>query len=242
MRPRIAYISQFADPGSYNPETWCRVHGQDDEVVAFEALLKGLGIRDRFDYVGVHAHRGEALIDKLKDVDAVFLGGSFASVSDGYPWQRTILEWLQAWRATGRPLMGICGGHQLMATVLGGEVTRNPEGATVGSLPVTITEEGERHFLFNGFDNSSLFYFGNFDRVSYVPEGSVILATRRGLPAAALDHGGNWVSVQFHPETTCDRMATCWMEIDRIQATEYRFIVGSDRMILNFLTGTGLIS
>jgi len=63
----------------------------------------------------------------------------------------------------------------------------------------------------------------------------------RRHPAAALDHGGNWVSVQFHPETTCDRMATCWSEIDPMQAARYNFIPGCERMIGNFIVGTGLV-
>ena len=36
-------------------------------------------------------------------------------------------------------------------------------------------------------DDNSCFFFGNFDRVIEVPEGTTILGTRPNLPAAALD-------------------------------------------------------
>lgn len=241
MRPRIAFVSQFGNPGSYDPEIFCRLQGGDDEVIAFEALLRSLRLRDRVDFMGVHAHRGDRLVGRLDNVDAVILGGSFASVSDEHPWQRTILDWLGAWRLTGRPLFGICGGHQLMSVALGGKVARNPEGPTVGSLPLQLTGNGRSHFLMKGFDSKSLFLFANSDRVEVVAEGTKVLATRPGLPHAAIDHGGNWVSVQFHPEMTCDRMASCWLALDPIRAQEYTFVVGAERMIENFLVGTGVL-
>jgi GMP synthase-like glutamine amidotransferase len=240
-RKRLVFISQFAQPGSYSKTAWRRIHGGDDETVAVEALLDHIGVLDAVDYVGIKAHEGEALPDDLDAVDGVILGGSFASVSDDHTWQRAIAGWLGLWRDGGKPLMGICGGHQLMSTVLGGRVEKNPAGPTIGSLPVTRTEAGRAHYLFDGFDDASPFFFGNFDRVIDVPEGTTVLATRPSLPAAALDHGGGWVSVQFHPETTCDRMATCWAEVDPAQSARYSFIPGCERMIGNFLRGNGLV-
>jgi len=240
-RKVLLYISQFAEPGSYDKSTWRRIYGGDDETIAIEALLDQIGALDAVDYRGIKAHEGEALPADLDAIDGVILGGSFASVSDNYAWQREIAAWLGRWRQTGKPLMGICGGHQLMSTMLGGRVEKTPSGPEVGSLPLTLTEQGRSHYLFDGFDDSSPFFFGNFDRVIEVPEGTTVLATRPNLPAAALDHGGNWVSVQFHPETTCDRMATCWAEINPAQSARYSFIPGCERMIANFISGTGLL-
>jgi GMP synthase-like glutamine amidotransferase len=156
-------------------------------------------------------------------------------VHDAHPWQRDIQTWLRAWRATGKPLLGICGGHQQMAVALGGHVGKRPEGPVVGSLPVARTQAGQNHWLFAGFTDDSPFFFGNFDHVDAPPPGALALATRPGLPYAALDYGGNWVSVQFHPETTCDRMATCWFEIDPEQSRRYRFIPDCQMMVETFL-------
>lgn len=240
-RPRLLFLSQFANPGSWNPQIWRRVLGHDDEAAAFEALLDSLGVLDGLDFAGCHAHMGAPLPDDLGAIDAVVLGGSFASVADAYPWQQALQAWLLRWRATGKPLMGICGGHQLMTVTLGGRVERSPAGPEVGSLPVTRTPAGRSHALFAGFGDEAPFFFGNSDRVVEPSPGATVLATRPNLPAAALDHGGNWVSVQFHPETTCDRMATCWAEIDAARGAAYHFIPGCERMILNYLRLAGVV-
>ena len=46
------------------------------------------------------------------------------------------------------------------------------------------------------------FHFGNSDEVSVVPAGATILAATADSPAVALDYGGGWYSVQFHPEAS----------------------------------------
>lgn len=240
MRPRVAFISQLGNPGSYDPDIFCRVQGGDDEVLAFEALLKSLRLLDRIEYFGIHAHRGESLAGINDRADAVILGGSFASVRDMFSWQLTLLAWLEEWRNIGRPLFGICGGHQLMSLALGGSVGSSPQGPTVGSLPLELTDAGRQHYLFRGFTEDSRFLFANSDRVETIP-GATVLATRPGLPAAAIDHEGDWVSVQFHPEMTCDRMASCWLTLDPSRAQEYSFVVGAERMIKNFLEGAGVV-
>ncbi len=237
----LLFISQFAHPGTWSPSTWRRVQDGDDETAALRTLLGSIDMLDRLNYIGIKAHQGEPLPDNLDAIDGVILGGSFASVADNHEWQRRISGWLSRWRETGKPMMGICGGHQLMTTMLGGRVERSPHGPEVGSLPVTRTAAGREHFLFDGFDDNSCFFFGNFDRVIEVPEGTTVLGTRPNLPAAALDHGGNWVSVQFHPETTCDRMATCWAELDPAQGARYNFIPGCEGMIRNYIQGNGLV-
>jgi GMP synthase-like glutamine amidotransferase len=69
-----------------------------------------------------------------------------------------------------------------------------------------------------------------------------VLATRPDLPAAALDHGGSWLSVQFHPEATADLFGAVWARLDPPTAANYRPIPFCERMIANFLTGTGVVA
>lgn len=233
-KKKLMFISQFAHPGTYRKETWRRVLGGDDETEAMRALLDSIGVLEGINYLGVKAHEGEP-ISLHDDIDAVILGGSFASVADSHEWQAAIHRWLADWRATGKPLLGICGGHQLMACHLGARVERIPQGPEVGSLSVDLTPQGSGHYLFRDLGEAPSFFFGNFERVVDTGPSTIVLATRDHLPNAALDHGGNWVSVQFHPETTCDRMATCWAEIDPSRAAVYRFIPGCEKMIENFL-------
>jgi GMP synthase-like glutamine amidotransferase len=240
-KPRLAFISQFGQPGTYRTEPWARIAGRDDDTKSFGLLLESLGLLDRLEYRGIQAHRGDALPADLDSLDAVVLGGSLASVRANHDWQQAILSWLSAWRETGKPLFGICGGHQLITLALGGTVGRVPGGPEVGCFPVTLTEAGRAHVLFDGFDETSPFFFGNFDRAEGLTPGAALLGYRERVPAAAVDHGGNWVSVQFHPEASADWMATCWIDQDAAMMDRYRYIPGCDRMVANFLVGGGVV-
>jgi hypothetical protein len=103
-RPTVLFISQFAEPGSYNEKTWRRIDGHDDECVSFEALLDEHGVLADANYRAIRAHEGEALPDDNAGIDAVVPGGSYASVTDNYPWQQNISSWLRRWQAATRNL------------------------------------------------------------------------------------------------------------------------------------------
>ncbi len=240
-RPTVLFISLLGGEGTYDPHQFCRLAGGDDDSVWMRLCLSSLGLDGRIIYRGVRPHRGEALAD-VAQVDAVILGGSIDSVHAGHEWQGRTMDFLRAWRASGKPWFGICGGHQMGAVLEGGTVGVNPHGVTAGSYPVTRTAAGRDHFLFNGFAPDAAFHFSNYDRVEAPPPGAIVLATRETLPAAALDHGGNWYSVQFHPEATADLFGIVWGERDRERAANYRALPGTERVLLNFLTGTGVLA
>lgn len=239
-KPRLAFIAQTGPAGAWRPELFDSVAGRDDEAEGARLMLKSLGLLEHIEFVPVQTHQGEPIPD-IDAFDAAILGGSFASVHDDHDWQQAVRRWLGQWRQAAKPLLAICGGHQQVAMLLGGTVERVPNGPETGCLPLSLTEAGKQHFLFDGFDETSEFFFGNFDRVAGPPPGSILLGHRSKVPAAALDHGGNWVSVQFHPETNVDRMATCWIDMDMTVSRSFHAIPDCSRMVGNFLRGTGIV-
>ena len=66
-------------------------------------------------------HRGE-LPASVDDVDGWMLGGSRRSVYDDLDWIRDGEEFVRAAVAAERPVVGICFGHQMVASALGGTV------------------------------------------------------------------------------------------------------------------------
>lgn len=240
-RPTVLFISQLGVEDAYDPRIFCRLPGGNDETVWMRLCLTSLGLDERIEYRGVRVHCGETL-PEVTGIDAVVLGGCIASVHDGLDWQARTKDFLRAWRGTGRPWFGICGGHQLASVLEGGTVEVNPHGVTAGSYPVARTAAGERHFLFDGFAPEAAFHFSNGDRVAVPPPGATVLATRPGLPAAALDHGGHWYSVQFHPEATADLFGVVWATRDPAKVANFRPLPFTERMLLNFLTGTGVVA
>ena len=240
-RPTVLFISLLGGAGTYDPRSFRRLPGGDDDTEWMRVCLSSLDLDARIAYRGVRVHRGAAL-PVVSEVDAVIVGGSIDSVHDGLDYQRRTQDFLRAWRATGKPLFGICGGHQMASDLEGGTVDINPHGATAGSYPLTRTAAGEGHFLFEGFAPDQAFHFSNRDRVATPPPGAVVLATRPGLPAAALDHGGNWYSVQFHPEATADLFGIVYATRDPAKLANYHLLPFTERMLLNFLTGTGVVA
>jgi GMP synthase (glutamine-hydrolysing) len=85
---------------------------------------------------------GEAL-PALTSYDAVLvLGGDMgADDDDAHWWLGPLKAGIREAVAAGTPLLGICLGHQLIAAALGGTVTPNPRGQTVGLQPVGWTED-----------------------------------------------------------------------------------------------------
>ncbi len=237
---RVLFVSMIGQPGRYDPAVYDEVPGGDDEAHWVFLQLRALGIADRLQYHGVFVCRGEALPEP-GEADAVILGGSYHSVHDNLDWQHATRRWLTGYRATGRPLLAICGGHQMVSDAEGAPVEPIPTGWMAGTLPVHLTAAGQAHFLFRGYDPRPEFHFANQEHVAALPKGAKVLATRPELPCAALDHGGNWFSVQFHPEAAHQMMAASWRHSHPEYAENYRPLPNGKQLLLNFLEGTGVL-
>jgi putative intracellular protease/amidase len=133
-KPTVLFISQLGGPGSYDPAMFCRMAGGDDETEWLRLALVSAGVGEAIEYRAVHVCRGEAL-PSTEGVDAVILGGSIASVHDGHDWQAATRDFLKAWRSTGRPWFGICGGHQIASQARRRQRRREPARRHRGVLP-----------------------------------------------------------------------------------------------------------
>jgi GMP synthase-like glutamine amidotransferase len=184
---------------------------------------------------------GEALPDPL-EFDAVIVGGSVHSINENQPWQKVLMAWLERWKETGRPALGICGGHQMMCVMAGATVAPRASGVKGRSAAVTLTEAGRDHPLFDGFGDHPVFHFGNFDHVLKAPENTTVLGMDPESPALAIDHGENWYSIQFHPEPSHHYMARIWVNTSTPEyALNYRALPDAPRLFVNFARLAGLL-
>jgi glutamine amidotransferase len=119
--------------------------------------------------------------------------------------------------AAGVPLLGICLGMQLLATVgledgewegLGlvpGVCRRLPGGVKVPHIGWNTVDYPRASALFDGIDEGSAFYFVHSYHLVPDDPASIIGRTEYGVPFASSVRSGNVFGVQFHPEKSSER-------------------------------------
>ncbi len=114
--------------------------------------------------------------------------------------------------AAGVPLLGICVGLQLLATVgledgewaglglIPGSCERLPEGVKIPHIGWNTVEYPRQSALFADIDPGEAFYFVHSYRLVPDDESCIIGTAEYGVPLAAAVQSGNTFAVQFHPE------------------------------------------
>ncbi|MDD4989657.1 MAG: gamma-glutamyl-gamma-aminobutyrate hydrolase family protein [Candidatus Pacebacteria bacterium] len=147
----------------------------------------------------------QGLPDTVEET-GIIIGGSPWSVyeKENEPWMIRLKEFLREMHARGKPMLGVCFGHQLLASTFGGRVEKNPKGRDFGSLNVDLTDEGVRDPLFEGVPKRFVASESHRDAVTKIPElKEVAVLARNDLDAhQSISYGKSTRSVQFHPEVT----------------------------------------
>ena len=127
---------------------------------------------------------------------AIILSGGPASVLDaGSP--RPPMEVFNL----GVPVLGICYGQQVMAHMLGGEVTRGGATREFGRAHVESTGAPSALLADWFTDGPEQVWMSHGDHVSEIPAEFRILASSSGAPFAIIaDEDRRFYAVQFHPE------------------------------------------
>ena len=192
----------LGEAGHYDPEDYrdlCPSGLEKDWIRAWHgpaAEAQGFALRT------VDICRGEAL-PPAGEVDAAILGGTAHAVDEDRPWIVMLAGWLENYRRLERPLLGICGGHQLVSILFSNAgLGMRPSGTLAGTHAIKLHEAGRGHPLFAGLPAAPRFHFGNAMQIRPRPgfDGQ-ILGSLGESPAVAVDHGGGWYSCQFHPES-----------------------------------------
>jgi len=126
-----------------------------------------------------------------RDVEGVILsGGQFSVYDEGSPlYDHRVLS-------SGKPVLGICYGHQSIAHILGGNVAPT-DSREYGETSVTIESESP---LFTDIPKTEFrVWMSHGDIVHKEPSGFEVLARSANGHIAAMQKG-NIFSVQFHPE------------------------------------------
>ena len=144
---------------------------------------------------------GEALPD-ARDYAGVLVTGSGAMVTERLDWSERTADWLRDAAEAGRPLFGICYGHQLIAHALGGQVDYNPKGREMGTVEVRLHGAAAHDPLFAGLPARIGAQATHLQTVLAPPPKAQVLAESDRDGCQAFRWGEAAWGVQFHPEFT----------------------------------------
>ena len=150
----------------------------------------------------VRLDAGEA-IPALDGYAALIVMGGPQDVweEERYPWlvaeQAAIRE---AVVARGMPYLGVCLGHQLLASALGGEVAAMPGKAEIGVAEVELTAAGKRDALLGGDGGKLACLQWHAAEVTALPPEAVVLAKNDASQVQAFRWGERAYGLQFHIE------------------------------------------
>ncbi len=169
---------ELADYGDY-PGMVADWLGRDGVTYRSYAVLKGV------------------LPDAPEEADLWVVTGSKFGAYEDHDWIPPLEEFIRAARDAGRPMVGICFGHQIMAQALGGVVRKSSKGWGLGihdygplNWPEALGPEPAKLSL----------QAYHQDQVEMAPPGAEAIASTAFCPYGALWYPGFAITVQGHPE------------------------------------------
>jgi GMP synthase (glutamine-hydrolysing) len=144
------------------------------------------------------------------------LGGAMgADEIARHPWLTPTMDLIVRTADSDLPTLGICLGHQLVVSALGGSVAPNPRGREIGVRPVDWLPAAVSDPLFAPLvATRCVALYWNNDVVRRLPPGGQVLAKADTGEIQALRVGEGIWGVQFHPEVSPHLVGT-WAEEER---------------------------
>ena len=233
----LLYISMLGEASLYDVEDYkdlCPTGLEKDWIRDWHG---DMAKRYQFDMHGVDIVRGDSLPSPDR-ISSVILGGTIHLVLEDKSWLRTVLAWLIEYRKLHRPLLAICGGHQMIAVNFfkGNKLIERDNGPMFGTYEIQLTDAGKKASLFHGLKDRLNFHFANSYHIILHPQADMtILATTDDSPAVVVDYGYHWYGTQFHPESRKETWECNARQDTRMDIRQYRSEHAGVALLENFI-------
>lgn len=155
----------------------------------------------------VHAYEGEPVPDRLEHPALIVLGGAHLPDDDANaPWLPATRALVRQAVAEETPMFGICLGGQMLAQVTGGEVRGNHGTPEFGSTRLSLRPEAAADPVFHGLPAHPPAIENHVDTITALPAEAHWLVSSADCPYQGFRIGPTAWGVQFHPETTAERI------------------------------------
>jgi GMP synthase (glutamine-hydrolysing) len=167
--------------------------------------FEGLGLIS--DWAGARGHSLSATgfydggkIPAINDYDALVIMGGPMSVHDGgiYPWLADEKAHIKSAIEAEKPVLGVCLGAQLIADVLGAEVSKAPT-KEIGWFPIAWSDAAMGNPLLAGVNPAVNVFHWHGEQFA-IPKGAIHLTSSKACANQAFLYADKVLGLQFHLE------------------------------------------
>lgn len=154
-----------------------------------------------------HLYQEETLPDP-QNLDLLIVMGGPMGIHDetNYPWLKQEKLFLKHCIESGKLILGICLGAQLIADVLGADVSPNTE-REIGWFPITKAEAIKNHPAFKNWENTFTAFHWHGDTFT-IPDGALPIGSSEACKHQGFIYEDRVIGLQFHLESTAQSIHT----------------------------------
>ncbi|MCA0934274.1 type 1 glutamine amidotransferase [Vibrio alginolyticus] len=206
------------------------IHEHFEAPGAYESWAKTRGYTTAYSRV----YAGDSLPNNVDDIDfLIVMGGpqdpettnEQCAHFDAKAEQVIITKAIES----GKVVLGICLGSQLIGEALGAHYEHSPE-REIGKFPITLTKDGIIHPLFDHFGKVLDVGHWHNDMPGLTPEAKII-AYSEGCPRQIVAYSDLVFGFQCHMELTKEVVALLIENDDLSEAANYRFVDESKALL-----------
>jgi GMP synthase-like glutamine amidotransferase len=135
------------------------------------------------------------------ECDGWIITGSRHGVYDSISWIEPLSQLIVDIVNSGKPLLGVCFGHQIIAQALGGKVEKYNKGWGAGFDTYQLTDKA--HYMGN-LNSEIMLNMMHQDQVIIPPKGAVVYAASDFCQCAGFYIDDKVLTMQAHPEFLVD--------------------------------------
>ena len=135
--------------------------------------------------------------EQQDDYDAYLITGSPCYVNDEHPWIEKLSQFVRDCVESNKKLVGVCFGHQLIASALGGKVERRSDSWLLGVKSFDILDV--QSWMIPAQKQCEIHHI-NHDHVTALPENAKRIAHSEQCKNSVFVIGDSVLGLQGHPE------------------------------------------